>query len=109
MFFEVALIAYIIDFIFSEFQKLKFLKHPIIFMGEYISWFEKRFYKDSIFCGFLLCISLVFIVFSIEKYVVKGKEIAVEGKLTHRSYDDKNGEKRYVTEIIANEVLLLSK
>ena len=27
----------------------------------------------------------------IEKYVVKGKEIAVEGKLTHRSYDDKNG------------------
>ena len=45
----------------------------------------------------------------IEKYVVKGKEIAVEGKLTHRSYDDKNGEKRYVTEIIANEVLLLSK
>nr|WP_315205454.1 single-stranded DNA-binding protein [uncultured Flavobacterium sp.] len=45
----------------------------------------------------------------IEKYVVKGKEIGIEGKLTHRSYDDKNGEKRYVTEIIANEVLLLSK
>lgn len=45
----------------------------------------------------------------IEKYVVKGKEIGIEGKLTHRSYDDKNGEKRYVTEIVANEVLLLSK
>ncbi|WP_167498092.1 single-stranded DNA-binding protein [Flavobacterium resistens] len=45
----------------------------------------------------------------IEKYVVKGKEIAVEGKLTHRSYDDKNGEKRYVTEVIVNDVLLLSK
>jgi single-strand DNA-binding protein len=40
------------------------------------------------------------------KYVVKGKEIGIEGKLTHRSYDDKNGEKRYVTEIVANEVLL---
>ena len=63
MFFEVALVAYIIDMIFSEFQKFKFLKHPIIFMGDYISWFEKRFYKDSIFQGFLLCISLIFIVF----------------------------------------------
>ncbi|MDR7211248.1 single-stranded DNA-binding protein [Flavobacterium piscis] len=45
----------------------------------------------------------------IEKYVTKGKEVAVEGKLTHRSYDDKNGEKRYVTEVIVNEILLLSK
>lgn len=45
----------------------------------------------------------------IEKYVVKGKEVAVEGKLTHRSYDDKNGEKRYVTDIVVNEILLLSK
>jgi single-strand DNA-binding protein len=45
----------------------------------------------------------------IENYVVKGKEVAVEGKLTHRSYEDKNGEKRYVTEVVINEILLLSK
>ena len=45
----------------------------------------------------------------IEKYVTKGKEIAVEGKLTHRSYDDKDGNKRYVTEILVNELLLLGK
>ncbi len=45
----------------------------------------------------------------IEKYVVKGKEIAVEGKLTHRSYDDKNGDKRFITEVVANDVLLLGK
>ena len=45
----------------------------------------------------------------IEKYVIKGKEIAIEGKLTHRSYDDKNGEKRFVTEVVANDVLLLGK
>lgn len=43
----------------------------------------------------------------IEKFVVKGKEVAIEGKLTHRSYDDKNGEKRYVTEVVVNEILLL--
>ncbi|MFM2229068.1 MAG: single-stranded DNA-binding protein [Bacteroidota bacterium] len=45
----------------------------------------------------------------VEQHVVKGKEIAVEGKLTHRSYDDKNGEKRYVTEVVANELLLFGK
>ncbi len=45
----------------------------------------------------------------IEKYVTKGKEIALEGKLTHRSYDDKNGEKRFITEVVANDVLLLGK
>lgn len=43
----------------------------------------------------------------IEKYVVKGNQFAVEGKLTHRNYDDKNGEKRYVTEVVVSEVLLL--
>lgn len=43
----------------------------------------------------------------IEKYVVKGNQFAVEGKLTHRSYDDKNGEKRYVTEVVVSDVLLL--
>ena len=45
----------------------------------------------------------------IEKYVIKGKEIAIEGKLTHRSYEDKNGDKRFITELVANDVLLLGK
>jgi len=43
----------------------------------------------------------------IENYVKKGNEIAIEGKLTHRSYDDKEGNKRYVSEIIVNELLML--
>jgi len=43
----------------------------------------------------------------IEKYVTKGKEIAVQGKLTHRSYDDKNGDKRYITEVVVSELVLL--
>ena len=45
----------------------------------------------------------------LEKYVTKGKEIAVEGKLVHRSYDDKNGEKRYVSEVVVSELLMLGK
>lgn len=43
----------------------------------------------------------------IEKYITKGKEIAIEGKLTYRSYDDKNGEKRYITEIVIGELQML--
>uniref|UniRef100_UPI00404827C0 single-stranded DNA-binding protein n=1 Tax=Mariniflexile sp. TaxID=1979402 RepID=UPI00404827C0 len=43
----------------------------------------------------------------IEKYVTKGKEIAIEGKLTSRSYEDKDGVKRYVTEVVISEILLL--
>lgn len=43
----------------------------------------------------------------IEKFVSKGNEIAIEGKLTSRSYDDKDGNKRYVTEVIVSEILLL--
>ena len=43
----------------------------------------------------------------IEKYVDKGREIAVEGKLTNRSYETKDGQRRYVTEVLVNEVLLL--
>lgn len=45
----------------------------------------------------------------IEKYVTKGKEICVEGKLTYSDYIDKDGEKRYVTEIVISDLLLLGK
>ena len=44
----------------------------------------------------------------IEKYLQKGNEVAVEGKLTNRSYDDKDGNKRNITEIVVNELLMLS-
>ena len=43
----------------------------------------------------------------IEKYLEKGNEIAVEGKLTSRSYETKEGEKRYITEVVCNEILML--
>ena len=43
----------------------------------------------------------------IEKYVQKGKEIMIEGKLTTRSYENKEGEKKYITEVVCNELLLL--
>ncbi|MGI9547338.1 MAG: single-stranded DNA-binding protein [Flavobacteriaceae bacterium] len=45
----------------------------------------------------------------IEAYLSKGKEVAVEGKLVHRSYENKDGEKRYISEIRCHELLMLSK
>ncbi|MEA1784491.1 single-stranded DNA-binding protein [Arenibacter sp. GZD96] len=44
-----------------------------------------------------------------ENYLTKGKEVAIEGKLTNRSYETKEGEKRYVTEVKCNEILLIGK
>ena len=42
-----------------------------------------------------------------EKYLSVGKEVAVEGKLVNRSYNDKDGNKKYITEIQVNELLML--
>lgn len=42
-----------------------------------------------------------------ENFLEKGKEIAIEGKLNNRSYEDKEGTKRYFTEVICNELLML--
>lgn len=43
----------------------------------------------------------------IEKFVTKGQKIAIEGKLTYRTYEDKENIKRRVTEIVISELLLL--
>ncbi|MDN3594363.1 single-stranded DNA-binding protein [Zunongwangia endophytica] len=43
----------------------------------------------------------------IENYVPKGKEIAIEGKLISRSYEDKEGNTKYITEILVHEIQLL--
>ena len=44
-----------------------------------------------------------------ENYLAKGKEVMIEGKLMSRSYETKEGEKRYITEIKCNELLMLGK
>ena len=42
-----------------------------------------------------------------EKYLLKGSEVVIEGKLVNRSYTDKDGVKKYVSEVLVNELLLL--
>jgi len=81
MYFTTLLIAYFIDYIFGEFEKIKFFKHPIIFMGEYIKWFEKNFYQDSVLRGFTLTISLLGIVFVITYFLSFFDNILIQGFL----------------------------
>lgn len=45
---------------------------------------------------------------NIAKYCVKGTQVAVEGRIQTRSYDAQDGTKRYVTEVIADNVTFLS-
>jgi single-strand DNA-binding protein len=42
-----------------------------------------------------------------EKYLKKGQEVAIEGKLIHRNYETDKGEKKYFTEINVNDLVLL--
>jgi single-strand DNA-binding protein len=44
-----------------------------------------------------------------EKFLVKGAEVAIEGKLVNRNYNDKEGHKKYITEVQVNEVLMLGE
>ena len=44
-----------------------------------------------------------------ENYLKKGSEVTIEGKLTNRSWEDKNGEKQYITEVVVNSLLILDK
>jgi single-strand DNA-binding protein len=44
-----------------------------------------------------------------EKYLQKGSEVAIEGKLTTRQYTTKDGEKRSITEVVVSDILLMDK
>lgn len=44
-----------------------------------------------------------------EKYLKKGGQVYIEGKLTSRSWDDKDGVKRYITEVVGREMTLLGR
>ena len=42
-----------------------------------------------------------------EKYLKKGNQVYIEGKMTTRSYEDKDGNQRYVTEVVGRDLTLL--
>ena len=44
---------------------------------------------------------------NLANYLLKGKQVYVEGRLQTRSYEDKDGQKRYMTEVVADDLILL--
>ena len=44
---------------------------------------------------------------NVKNYLTQGSQVAIDGRLQTRSYDDQNGQKRYVTEVVANNVEFL--
>ena len=41
---------------------------------------------------------------NVKKYLVKGSQVAIDGRIQTRNYDDKDGNKKYVTEVVANNI-----
>ena len=44
-----------------------------------------------------------------EKYLKKGSEVALEGKIVYRTYETKEGQTKYMTEIVLNDFMMFSK
>lgn len=78
MFVEMTLIAYVLDMFLGEFP---YIKHPVVIMGNYIAWFEKQFYKDSIFQGILLTLSLLLLTFLVVYPLSLINNIIIQGIL----------------------------
>lgn len=45
----------------------------------------------------------------VERYLQQGTQVYVEGKIRYRTYDNQQGEKRYITEVVAENIVLLKK
>lgn len=43
------------------------------------------------------------------KYLAKGRQVYIEGRIQNRSYDDRDGNKRYISEVVANEMKMLGR
>lgn len=45
----------------------------------------------------------------VEKYLQKGQEICIDGKLQNRTWEDEEGKKHYATEVVVNELLMVGR
>ena len=68
MFLKLAIFSYILDRFIGEYP---LLTHPVVIIGRLINFFEKNFYKDSVFRGFLLVIFVLCIVFIFSYFISK--------------------------------------
>ena len=86
MYPELALFSYLLDRFFGEFGFIKSYKHPVIYIGEMIKWYEKNFYQDSKKSGFFLVVFVVGVVFCItyliESYVQNILVLSILGSMS---------------------------
>jgi len=73
--FELAALAYLIDLCLGEFP----WTHPVMLMGNYINWYERRFYRNTVFAGVLLVVSLLMITFLASEVLVVGCQFLPDG------------------------------
>jgi len=66
MFFELAIIAYAIDLLIGELP----CKHPVMFMGDFIKAYERRYYRDNVWAGAVLVLSLLVVTYLISLGIV---------------------------------------
>lgn len=69
-------------------------------------WKDKSGEKQSS-CDFIPVVTWGPLAENCERYLAKGRPVLVEGRIQVRSYEDKSGQKRWVTEIVANDVTFL--
>lgn len=87
---------------FTKNLELKHTKNDIAVCSFVLAWSEKYGEKEQTL--FLNCVAYKNNAEFITKYFKKGDMVAIEGKLTSRSYEDKEGQKKYITELIADRV-----
>lgn len=78
--------------------------NPPTAVARYILAVERKNKRDSdVTADFITCVTFGKSAEFLSKYVVKGQRIAVSGRIQTRTWTDKNGEKKYITEIVTEE------
>ena len=70
---------------------------------------ERNFKSDDQEADFINCVCWGKIAENTERYCSKGSMVSVDGRIQTRNYDDKNGKKVYITEVLVNSISFLDK
>lgn len=76
--------------------------------GVLVGKFSVAIQRDKENADFINCVAFGKTAELLEKYVKKGNQVGLEGSISTRNYDGKDGKKVYVTEVVVNKVHLLS-
>jgi single-strand DNA-binding protein len=76
--------------------------------GTLVTNFSLAVQKDKENADFINCVAYNKTAELLQKFVKKGNQVAVEGSISTRNYEGKDGKKVYVTEVIVNKIHLLS-